>query len=1134
MTYHKYVVTAQKPTATQFAVKGPFTAPHVINLVLGKGTRIEIYTLTPDGLKPTLEFSIYGTITVMTLHTPPGQNKASLFILTARHKYCVLSYSEIHQQVVTEASGEVWMPGEMRSETNQIRATMDPTGVYVAATLYQNTLTIITPSECTRSKDGIHRRRSSLKTRESKKRHLQTKAASIHDYLHISLPDMFIVSVAFLQGTQESTLMVLYDTPLGHRFLELFTLDIRNRELVPCAMKKERFGNDATLLITMPAPVGGVVIISGQYIRFLHPEKVPRAIGIRPCVINSYSIMNESGSRIMLADTQGTLYLLALKIKENTVDHMSMISLGQIPLPSCLVYLDNDVVFVGSTLGDSQLVHIAPCEDSTMGDVKLEVIEEFPNLGPISDFCVADLDKQGQYQLITCSGVGKDSSLRIIRNGVGMNELAAIEVSGVKGIWALRPLFEDKHDNMLVISFFNQTRLLQLCDSTMIPVETYAGLALNQRTLITAVIAGDYIIQVTDHSVRLMESKADGCLLDEWIPQNNVQITVASVNPTQCVVSTGFGHLTAFVVQDQRLQEIGNTKVAHEISCIDISPTDALSPLSSCVVAVGIWHKVGVLLLSLPTLEVITEESLAGSVMPRSILMAKFEDICYLLVALGDGQFYNFKLDGRQGKLWDKKRTFLGKQPISLSSFTSNGTTHVFAASDKPSVIHSRNQKLLYSNVNLKEIRCVTSFNSISFPDAVALTTKDGLLIGQMEEIQKLHITKIAISDTPRSIIYQEATRTFGIVTEALSKQAPTGETLSGGFELMDDQSFTVLDRIYFQAQERPLAVTSTVFDNDANDYYILGTGYKNNAYDVIGQGRLMVFCVTETRKLNLMCQVHVQGIVEAIRPMDGKLLVTTRGHMNVYRWEIKLGGKGSLVQEYVHPMQTVTTSVAVCDNVIVAGDMSCSMTALKYNPRSNTIEELGSNEFHQEVTAVESLTHDMYIGAEREGHLFVAEHSPPDSSDPHEEPILEIVSQWHLGEIVHRLQFGSLGVNTVDPDLQTVNSSLIFAATSGAIGMIVDLSAERFNLLRQMQNNMNRIVKSVGGFSHVDWRNWSIKDHQELSCNVIDGDLIESFLDLTPQQMQGVVDGQNGGRKLDLTIEDLCKVVEELMSVHS
>ena len=53
------------------------------------------------------------------------------------------------------------------------------------------------------------------------------------------------------------------------------------------------------------------------------------------------------------------------------------------------------------------------------------------------------------------------------------------------------------------------------------------------------------------------------------------------------------------------------------------------------MVAIGVWQQVGVRLLSLPTMQVVAEEILAGTAMPRSILMAKFENISYLLVALG-------------------------------------------------------------------------------------------------------------------------------------------------------------------------------------------------------------------------------------------------------------------------------------------------------------------------------------------------------------------------------------------------------------------------------------------------------------------------------------------------------------------
>lgn len=52
----------------------------------------------------------------------------------------------------------------------------------------------------------------------------------------------------------------------------------------------------------------------------------------------------------------------------------------------------------------------------------VEVIERYVNLGPIVDFCVVDLERQGQGQVVTCSGAYKDGSLRVVRNGIGINE----------------------------------------------------------------------------------------------------------------------------------------------------------------------------------------------------------------------------------------------------------------------------------------------------------------------------------------------------------------------------------------------------------------------------------------------------------------------------------------------------------------------------------------------------------------------------------------------------------------------------------------------------------------------------------------------------------------------------------------
>jgi DNA damage-binding protein 1 len=54
------------------------------------------------------------------------------------------------------------------------------------------------------------------------------------------------------------------------------------------------------------------------------------------------------------------------------------------------------------------------------------------------------------------------------------------------------------------------------------------------------------------------------------------------------------------------------------------------------------------------------------------------------------------------GQLRERKRVTLGTQPVELAHFTSKNSACVFASNDRPTVVYSSHDKLLYSNVNLK------------------------------------------------------------------------------------------------------------------------------------------------------------------------------------------------------------------------------------------------------------------------------------------------------------------------------------------------------------------------------------------------------------------------------------------------
>lgn len=95
----------------------------------------------------------------------------------------------------------------------------------------------------------------------------------------------------------------------------------------------------------------------------------------------------------------------------------------------------------------------------------------------------------------------------------------------------------------------------------------------------------------------------------------------------------------------------------------------------------------------------------------RSVIMATIAGIHYLFVGLGDGHVVSFQMDlSKECKvaLGAPKKVALGTQPIGLACFRNNGTVCVFVASDRPAVIYCSGGKLLYANVNMNEVRCVS------------------------------------------------------------------------------------------------------------------------------------------------------------------------------------------------------------------------------------------------------------------------------------------------------------------------------------------------------------------------------------------------------------------------------------------
>uniref|UniRef100_A0A2N9H817 Cleavage/polyadenylation specificity factor A subunit N-terminal domain-containing protein n=1 Tax=Fagus sylvatica TaxID=28930 RepID=A0A2N9H817_FAGSY len=466
----------------------------------------------------------------------------------------------------------------------------------------------------------------------------------LKEAFNIRLEELQVLDIKFLYGCSKPTIVVLYQDNKDARHVKTYEVALKDKDFVEGPWSQNNLDNGANLLIPVPPPLCGVIIIGEETIVYCSANAF-KAIPIRPLVKLN-----------LQPDAKGSY---------------------------------------------------------------VEVLERYVNLGPIVDFCVVDLERQGQGQVVTCSGAYKDGSLRVVRNGIGINEQASVELQGIKGMWSLRSSTDDPFDTFLVVSFISETRILAMNLEDELEETEIEGFCSQVQTLFCHDAVYNQLVQVTSSSVRLVSSTSRE-LRNEWNAPSGYSINVATANATQVLLATGGGHLVYLEIGDGVLTEVKHAQLEYEISCLDINPIGE-NPNYSQLAAVGMWTDISVRIFSLPDLNLITKEPLGGEIIPRSVLLCVFEGISYLLCALGDGHLLNFLLNTSTGDLTDRKKVSLGTQPITLRTFSSKNTTHVFAASDRPTVIYSSNKKLLYSNVNLKEVSHMCPFNSAAFPDRTKL-----------------------------------------------------------------------------------------------------------------------------------------------------------------------------------------------------------------------------------------------------------------------------------------------------------------------------------------------------------------------------------------------------------------------------
>lgn len=788
--------------------------------------------------------------------------------------YFTLSWEPTTKQLRTEKSYQDVAEKAARDSQSGDRCHIDPSRRFMTLEIYEGVINVVPIANAGRKKQNA-------------------EIGTLGTPIPTRIPELFVRSSAFLNRRNEKQkpqMALLYEDSQSKMRLKIRELDFTpglrddagSAEFKDEIEVAEDLELGASHIIPLGEPVYGFLVLSETSISYCDEFKHQldtRALNEATIFVAWEQIDSQ---RFVLADDYGQLYLLMVVLnRKGDFDSWQLDILGETSRASTLVYLDGGRLFVGSHQGNSQVIQIT--------DGSMEVIQEFANIAPILDFAVMDMGNRsseaqvneyssGQARLVTGSGAFKDGSLRSVRSGVGLEELGSIgEMQNITDIFDLKSSLQSESSDTLVVSFITHTRIFTFAQSGDVEeVDNFKGLDLSQNTLLATSMPHGQILQVTTSSIRVSDADG-GMVVATWSPESGESIAAASAAGPHVLVSVSGVGLELLALTGNTLTSKASRKfdASSQVACV------ALSPLLEKICVVGFWQDSAVSLLDLGTLQPIrTETAEEGHVaVPRSLLVAQvLEDAPpTLFIGMADGNVVTYSIDPATSALSARKSIILGTQQANFRALPrADGLDNVFAICEHPSLIYGSDGRIVYSAITAEDASCVCPFSAEAFPGAIAIATKNELKLALVDEERTTHVQTLPVNETVRRIAYSSELRAFGLGT--IKRKLLDGvELVESHFKLVDEIAFQELHTFALNEEELIESCIRAKLDDGSGDLaerFVVGTSYmEEDSTSGTVRGRILVFEVTEERRLKLISETALKGACRCLAMCQGRVV---------------------------------------------------------------------------------------------------------------------------------------------------------------------------------------------------------------------------------------------------------------------
>lgn len=895
----------------------------------------------------------------------------------------------------------------------------------------------------------------------------------------------------------------------------------------------------------------------------------------------------------LLQTDYGDLFKLTLDVDDDEVKGLTLKYFDTAPVASGLVLLKRGYLFVGSEFGDHVLYQVAqlgtnedeppfstfsppeqPFEFTPRGLLNLRVMDELENLAPITSCQIADLAGDDSPQVFVGCGQGARSSIRTLRHGLEVSELAQSPLPGSPSmVWTVKQHITDQFDSYIVVSFLDRTLVLSIGESVE---EVHdSGFLASVTTLSASLIGDDAMIQIYPDGIRHI--KADK-RVNEWKTPGKRQIVQCAVNERQVAIVLEGQEIVYFEMDasGQLNEYTERMEIPAKVVCMSIaSVPEGLQ--RSQFLAIGCEDNT-VRVVSLDPVECLQPLSMqALPAQPLSLCVlqmsgAEGETVpLHLNIGLENGVLLRTVIDDTTGDLSDTRTRYLGAKGVRLFQLKVQGGTAVIALSSRPWLSYTFQGQTRVTPLSYELLEYATSFASENCPEGIVAIAKNSLRVLSLGRLGTVFNTIITpVRHTPRKFVVEPMSKTLisvegdhnvssklndaAAVTEGESADndegLSTGSVLNvtragaglwtGAVRVVDPLTGKTLSLVQLAPNEVPISVALvpfTVSGEGLLPHVIVGVvkGWclKTQGFEAcyLDTYRLSPLDGVDVRHacLTLVHRTVVDALPSALHTFHGRVLVGVGKLLRLY----DLGKRKLLKKCENRHLPNTIVSITSMGHRIVVSDLQNSFFWVKYNAAENLLVIFADDTMPRWLNNSCMLDYSTVAGVDKFGNVAVARLPANVTDDVDEDPTgskalwdrgllngasqkLESLAAYHIGETALSVQRATLTPGG--------SECLVYTTLAGAVGALVPFtSKEDVDFFQHLEMHLRVENPPLCGRDHLAYRSSYFP-----AKNVIDGDLCEMFNGLQFSKKKTIAE------ELDRTPAEVSKKLEDIRNRYA